>query len=150
MICVWFSWKLTWYSGAAKDVLRKTGLFSLLSSFMNWKEIQLHLLVLLCGRLSYVVIETCKFSLDCRFHLQRQVHCMQPASRHTQGWHTVCPGNPAPVCACASGGIEGGQMSALSAWLWSIHWQDSVASGDMVKGEGLDWRAFSIAVEGFP
>lgn len=58
--------------GAAKGALGKTWLFGLLLSFMNSKEIQLYLHLLLCGRFSYVVIETCKFYLDCRV----QVHCV--------------------------------------------------------------------------
>lgn len=45
---------MTLIYGAAKDVLRKTGLLNLLLTFMNQKEIQLYLL--LSGIFSYVVL----------------------------------------------------------------------------------------------
>lgn len=53
------------------------------------------MLLLLCGRFSYVVIEPYKFYLDCSFHLQRQVHCMSSGlgMAHSLSWescHCVC------------------------------------------------------------
>lgn len=62
--------------------------------------------------------------------------------------HTVCPGNPAPLCAYGSVGAERGQTDwpfcrVHFACLIVVHTLlGSIASGDLVKGIGLNWRNF--------